>query len=105
MEDDETREGHGEHGEETDAEPVRQRRTLDPRLALLLRTYRRAYGMSLRRASSVTGVSSGMLCGLEKARRAPSVVTVEMLIRGYRMSDEDAKALRTAGLRGVGKDW
>ncbi|GAA4630067.1 hypothetical protein GCM10023196_053900 [Actinoallomurus vinaceus] len=81
------------------------RRTLDSDTAAMLRRYRQARRWSYRRASKETGVAYGYLAELEAARRAPSTVVAETLIRAYRLNPADAGALRSEALSGVGRDW
>lgn len=47
----------------------------------------------------------GMIAMLEAATRTPSTVTAEALIETYRMTPDDAEALRSVALHGIGRDW
>lgn len=78
---------------------------MDPTLGATFRGYRLRHGWSFRQAARVVGVSPGTIRFLEIGQRAPSVVVAEQLIDRYKMSLDDANALRDAALEGVGKDW
>lgn len=90
-------EGHGARADST-------RRTITPELAEMLAAARRRRRWPLREAARNAGVAAGTIVHLEKARRAPSVVVAENIIRAYRLTPAEAAMLRAEAVEGAGKD-
>jgi transcriptional regulator with XRE-family HTH domain len=80
------------------------RRTVTPELAAVLAAARRRRGWSLREAARNVQVAYGTIAHLEKARRAPSIIVAENLIRAYRLTGAEARMLLAEAVEGAGKD-
>lgn len=89
---------HGAHAENT------TRHTITAELAAMLAAARRRRGWALREAARNVGVAVGTIVHLEKARRAPSVVVAQSLIRAYRLNAVEADMLLAEAIEGAGKD-
>ncbi len=91
---------HGAQGARDDS----TRRTITSELAEMLAGARRRRRWSLREAGRNAGVAPGTIVHLEKARRAPSTVVAENIIRAYELAPSEAAMLRAEAVEGVGKD-
>jgi transcriptional regulator with XRE-family HTH domain len=90
-------EGHGVREDST-------RRAVTPELAEMLAAARRRRGWSLRDVAQNVGVSAGTIAHLQKARRAPSTVVAESIIRTYGLSPAEAAMLLAEAVEGAGWD-
>lgn len=79
------------------------RRTISGQLAAMLATVRRRRGYSLREAARRSGCTAGTIVHLEKARRAPSIITAWGIINGYRLDDTEAEMLLAEAVDNAGK--
>lgn len=79
-------------------------RSLDPRVAAILKHYRQSRGWSLSGAARQSGVSRRMIGMLEHGQRRPSVSTAEALIAAYRIRADHAEEVREIAIPYVGRD-
>ena len=79
-------------------------RSLDPRVAAILKHYRQARGWNVSEAARQSGVSRRMVGMLEHGQRRPSVRTAEALITAYRIPAEHAAEVREIAIAYVGRD-
>ena len=79
-------------------------RSLDPRVAAILKFYRLQRGWTVSNAARQSGVSRRMIGMLEHAQRRPSVSTAEALITALRIPAEHAAEVRAIALPLRGRD-
>ncbi len=79
-------------------------RSLDPRVAAILKHYRQARGWNVSEAARQSGVSRRMIGMLEHAQRRPSESTAEALITAYRIPADHAAEVRDIAIPFVGRD-
>jgi DNA-binding XRE family transcriptional regulator len=79
-------------------------RSCDPHAAAVLRRARAARGWTFSEAARRSGVSRRMIGLLEAAQRRPSISTAVALIAAYRLTGDDAEAIRLIALPLVGHD-
>lgn len=79
-------------------------RSLDPRIAAILKHYRQSRGWNVSEAARQSGVSRRMIGMLEHAQRRPSESTAERLISAYRIPAGRAAEVRDIAIPLVGRD-
>lgn len=80
------------------------RRSSSPAAMRALRGARLRHGWSLTRAARETGVGRPHLSLLERGLRRPSGSVAEAVIAGYRMTPQEADAVRSVAVRLAGRD-
>jgi transcriptional regulator with XRE-family HTH domain len=71
----------------------------------MLAGLRARYGLSLRGAARVTGLSPAFWCQLEAGSRSPSTVTAALLLGAFELTAAEQVLLDAAAVPGVGRAY